>query len=424
MVYVERPSSGSVRSPTPAHTPQYSRPFGRSLRSATPLTDTPATSASVGREGTPASDRILSGRIKKTPRKTVLRKEDVLSEKEKEEERRQLDDMNEERKLFPGSDNWADDELRLFKILFMRQYSPLLPADWQMSFRGIPIPDILFASSIAHPPIINSRSDNDYKATKALTRLIELTKDVRGLAQTGQRHRASALIGKRLQEYIRWAEQDGNYANLDYVPNIIVDVVDTSKTPQEIEEHMQQRLKIAAVAQQAHWRIDQPGNDSDGEIKNGEQSDRDPEEVEPEDNQIVLVPDKYPSPQKEDFPPSTPAHNETNGNNTQYHKSPDKKANNTNELVQHWSEKFDRQPPVVYGLFIVNTSVMVLTVDSAKEEEAYVSYQVEVGFSKRGQDVWNAITIAIVVCMARDGMIDMKDEFEDSIINYESDPDA
>ncbi|KAK2032378.1 hypothetical protein LX32DRAFT_196561 [Colletotrichum zoysiae] len=427
---MNRHSSGSVGSCSPAHTPPTNRPLGHSRLSATPLTDTPPTSASAGRAGTPASDRILSGRVKKTPRKVARRKEDVLSEKEKDEERRQLDEMDDERKLFPGSDNWAEDENRLFRILYMRQYSPLLPSHWDMDFRGIPIPDILFASSDAHPPVINSRSGNDFKATRALARLIELTGHVRGLCQTRQRHRARALIERELQEYTKWAENDGEYGHLEYLPNLIIDMVDTTMTPQAIEEHMQLRLKAAAATHRAHWR-----NDEAESTDNHQDTDEhglkieDDEDVEPEDNRVVLVPDKYPtpSPQKPHTEaPSTLPHNGVNNGGDGDHKLPSTEFDNLAERsTGDYDKQYTRRPPVLYGLFIVNTSVMVLTTDSAKEgDEAYVSYQVEVGFSKRYQAVWNAITIAIVVCLARDAMMDMKEGFGHSVIDGDSDPDA
>lgn len=70
------------------------------------------------------------------------------------------------------------------------------------------------------------------------------------------------------------------------------------------------------------------------------------------------------------------------------------------------------QPPVLYGLFIVNTTLLVLTVDPAKGPSAHVSYQVEVNFSKQNQGVWNAITVGIVVCIARDDMMARKKFFE------------
>ncbi|KAL2877928.1 hypothetical protein SGCOL_006879 [Colletotrichum sp. CLE4] len=417
---MDRQSSGSVGSASPARTPQINRPLGRSRLSATPLTETPPTSTSAGRDGTPTSDKILSGRVKKTPRKVSNRKEDVLSEKEKDEERRQLDEMDEERKLFPGSDDWTDEENRLFQILYMRQYSPLLPSHWDMDFRGIPIPDVLFASSDAHPPIINSRSGNDFKATRALARLIELTAHVRGLCQIRQRHRARALIEKELHEYAKWAEQDGGYNSLEYLPNLVIDMVDTKTSPQAIEEHMQFRLKAAAATHRAHWRNDAAYPDY--------LEDED-EDADIEDNRVVLVPDTYqtPSPKKpRTLRPSAPPSNGAKYDDNQKHELLGSKLVSPVKRSSPWQEEeYTRRPPVIYGLFIVNTSVMVLTIDSAKEgEEAYVSYQVEVGLSKNYQAVWNAITIAIVVCLARDAMMEMKKDFNTSLINGDSDPDA
>lgn len=73
-----------------------------------------------------------------------------------------------------------------------------------------------------------------------------------------------------------------------------------------------------------------------------------------------------------------------------------------------WTER----PPVLYGLFVINTTLLVLTVDPTKGPEAHVSYQVEVNLNQRNQGVWNAITMAIVVCLARDGMVARKKYFE------------
>ncbi|MBE3042385.1 hypothetical protein IMZ48_07355, partial [Candidatus Bathyarchaeota archaeon] len=75
-----------------------------------------------------------------------------------------------------------------------------------------------------------------------------------------------------------------------------------------------------------------------------------------------------------------------------------------------WRRKVE-QPPVLYGLFIVNTTLLLLTVDAAKGPDADVSYQVECKFSKMNQGVWNAITVAIVVCRARDDLVARKKHF-------------
>ncbi|TEA21796.1 hypothetical protein C8034_v005436 [Colletotrichum sidae] len=409
----------SPASSTPAQTPRHTRLLSRGLSSATPVTNTPATSASNGKEGTPASDKVLAGRISKTPQKPAAKKFE-LSKKEEQAVQKHLDDMNAEKKLFPGSDNWADDEVRLFKILYMRQYSPLLPSDWSMDFLGHPIPEILLASSVDNPPTINSRSDNNYKATKALKDLLTLTEKVRSTVQAGKRPEARLIIEKGLRDYSKWAEQDGGYAHLDYLPNIIIDVVDTTLTPKEIEDHMQAQLRKAAVRQRGHWAVEQAFKAAQDGNENGHQSVIDPEEAEPEDNRVVLVPDKYPAPTPQKSPlaqlTASPQNPDADGS---------RKDESANEKVDKKTTtgKDVFRPPVVYGLFIVNTSVMVVTMDSAKEEP-YLSYQVEVGFNKRGQAVWNALTIAIVVCLARDAMMEMKNGFEVAAVTQESDPDA
>lgn len=71
--------------------------------------------------------------------------------------------MDQEKALFPGSQEWAEDEERLFRILFLREYNPLLPRHWSMDFRGIPIPSLLFSQTDAETPVIYSRAGNDFK---------------------------------------------------------------------------------------------------------------------------------------------------------------------------------------------------------------------------------------------------------------------
>lgn len=243
-----------------------------------------------------------------------------------------------------------------------------------------------------------------------------MTTDVRGLVQAGQRHKAPVLIEKELRTYTRWAARDGGYDKLETVPNLIIDLIDTTMSPRQIEDHMRHQLQMAAEDHREYWRDRETPVSTADRKKTDQQSEYDADEAEPEDNRVVLVPDKYPSSPVRNppmFPPTSPLR---------------ATASNESESLQsshpRGSKRFIRKPPVVYGLFIVNTSVMVLTIDSAKEEDAIISYQVEAGFNKRGQSAWNAITVAIVVCLARDAMMEMKNDFGDCISNGESDPDA
>lgn len=85
---------------------------------------------------------------------------------------------------------------------------------------------------------------------------------------------------------------------------------------------------------------------------------------------------------------------------------------------------FARTPPVVYGLFILNTSVFLLTVDSATVDGAHVSFHVDMDFSDSHQSVWNALTVAIAVCMARDELMGRTEDFEATPRLLECDVDA
>jgi hypothetical protein len=122
------------------------------------------------RSSTPSSKRskVIGGRIgKKSPRspnkKLQVVFEDMLDDEERVLEQSRFEEMEKEKLLFPGSHEWAADEDRLFELLFMRQFMPLLPSHWDIDFRSIPIPDILFATSDIDRPVIYSSSENQFK---------------------------------------------------------------------------------------------------------------------------------------------------------------------------------------------------------------------------------------------------------------------
>ncbi|KAF3354493.1 hypothetical protein VdG1_07572 [Verticillium dahliae VDG1] len=332
---------------------------------------------------------------------------DLADEVDPREEQDHFDAMADEKKFFPGSAAWADDELRLFETLYMRQYNPLLPRKWDMDFRGIPIPGVLFSKNDDETPVICSQSGNEFKATKALIQLIELTSSVRSLMQSGQRDKVPICIRKELEEYARWAAQDGSYDNLDIVPNVIIDIVDTTVGSIKIEERMQNRLRTLAARHRAYWLINRSGR-----------------AVVPRDG----TPDGLVKSESDD---------DCTANSQRHSTSPlvIKREDGGTEIVHLTDESkkqrpsiespYMQQPPVLYGMFIVNATVMILSIDSAKEDDvAQVSYQVEVGFNVKNQGVWNAITVAIVMCLARDHMMTLTKNFVQLSDDADSDPDA
>ncbi len=85
---------------------------------------------------------------------------------------------------------------------------------------------------------------------------------------------------------------------------------------------------------------------------------------------------------------------------------------------------YRRKPPVIYGLFVLGTSVLILTADASKGEEAYIRFHLDISFADSHQGVWNALTIAAIVCAARDDLMTRTDDFVPLPLVEESDPDA
>jgi hypothetical protein len=147
---------------------------GRDPRSTQDATDSsPAVNSRGGKKQPKSIRKVLTGRIEKAARGSPLTPVDKLkllpllhdsklNRKERKEEAARYNEMQTEKALYPGAAEWHPDEDRLFEILYMRQYSPLIPSHWEMDLSGIPIPEILFQTSDVDNPVIYSDSGNDY----------------------------------------------------------------------------------------------------------------------------------------------------------------------------------------------------------------------------------------------------------------------
>ncbi|KAM0231083.1 hypothetical protein ACHAP5_011179 [Fusarium lateritium] len=359
------------------------------------------------------------------------------------------EEMNLEKERYPGASSWAPAEERLFEILFMRQDLPMLPTTWDVDLRGVPISDVVFKTTDEFPPIIYAHS-KDFRATMALTRLMDLTAKSRTNIQSGLRSKVSQLIKREIDKYVNWASQDGDYLHLRIVPNILTEVVDTSMPEDEITEYIQDRMRALAKLQREFlredrnpqfWDVIKPSIFKSPKIK-----------VEPEDGSPSLG--GWPTPAKsrrgshphiERISSMTesntivvkiePGLKDTSISTTQLHqttamseiptlpRSPPSPSS-PDEPQTPSTQTYRRHPPVVYGLFILNTSVLVLTTDSSKGDDAYVSFHVQVDFKDEQQGIWNALTVATAVCLARDELRTRAGDFEELPCLEESDPDA
>lgn len=65
-----------------------------------------------------------------------------------------LQQMELEKERYPGAATWAEDEERLFEMFFLRQELPMLPPDWALDFRGVPISEANFTNKMTAAPLI------------------------------------------------------------------------------------------------------------------------------------------------------------------------------------------------------------------------------------------------------------------------------
>ncbi|KAL7787489.1 hypothetical protein V8C37DRAFT_404832 [Trichoderma ceciliae] len=401
-----------------------------------------------------------------------------------------LADMEMEKKNYLGSLQWAKQEEQLFEILFLRQEIPILPLHWEVDFRGVPISGDCFCLKKGVKPIVYAHTSG-FRATTALTRLIDLTANVRTACQSGLRRKTPLMIKKCLDKYISWAAEDGGYRHLKYTPNITVEIIDKaaeefdmtsvveermrdlarshrellaikaerqdstaeSDTDREVEMQIKSELEASSGQQRRgrrsrSWRtlgsrmmsklfrlirsrpVIKPEfhgetsviDSEDDEPTAAEQSDQargrvyaKREEEEEEQGEVGIKDEDFDDSDDDITMADIPLASTTLSSSPSQSPSPSPSS----------PSPYRHPPPVVYGFFIVTTTVLLLTADSAKDESSMnLSFHLDMDFQDRGQSVWNALTVAIVACLARDDMMTRMEDFEEEKAEEESDPDA
>ncbi|KKO99354.1 hypothetical protein THAR02_08539 [Trichoderma harzianum] len=391
-----------------------------------------------------------------------------------------LDSMEEEKRRYLGSQRWNGIEERLFEILFLRQEIPLLPLHWEVDFRGVPVSGDLFCWREGVKPIVYAHASGlgGFRATSALTKLIDLTANVRTNCQSGQRRKVPQMIKKALNNYLSWAAEDGGYSHLKYTPNTTVEVVDRNgegvmlaafietrmrelaqahrellaikpeqgiySTDMDVDEEVETQIKTeaeASVEQQPggsrsrSWRtfgsrimtrlfqllrrpVIKP--ESHGETSVINSGDDEPKTRQGNNHARGTV---YVKREEED---EIAIKRELFDNSDDDITMADIPMASTTTLHSPASPtSYVRPPPVVFGFFIVATSVILLTADASKEDaDMVINFHVDMDFQNRSLGVWNALTVAIATCLARDDMMKRMGDFEEEGLVEESDPDA
>ncbi|KAL7799387.1 hypothetical protein V8C43DRAFT_313411 [Trichoderma afarasin] len=383
-----------------------------------------------------------------------------------------LDSMEEEKRRYLGSQRWNGLEERLFEILFLRQEIPLLPLHWEVDFRGVPVSGDLFCWREGVKPIVYAHASGlgGFRATYALTRLIDLTANVRTYCQSGLRRKVPQMIKESLDKYLSWAAEDGGYRHLKYTPNTIVEVVDRNGEGSTLAAFIETRMRELArahrelLAIKTEQRIYSTDMDVDREVETQIKTEAEASiEQQPGGNRsrswrtfgarvmnrlfsLLRRPIIKPESHGETSVINSGDDEPNNRAKSRIYVKREKEEeiaikrelfNDSDDDITmadipmastttlHSPTSYIRPPPVVFGFFIVATSVILLTADASKEDaDMIINFHVDMDFQNRSLGVWNALTVAIATCLARDDMMKRMGDFEEEGVVEESDPDA
>lgn len=286
------------------------------------------------------------------------------------------------------------------------------------------------------------------------------------------------MVKKALDKFIRWAAEDGGYNHLQYIPNVLVEILDKNTEQADLTSTIEARMNALARLHREALTINQHDSENmDMDIEVERQIKAETEASDEQQRQLlkqrnrswgkfssrimskllglirfrpIIKPESHGETKViDDDDEEQTAINERK----QTADCAGVKMEEEDEKLSIKPECFEddismtdiplaqamlsqspllpspllfrRTPPVIYGFFIYTSTVLLFTVDSSKDESSMnLSLHLDMEFEDRGQSVWNALTVAIVACLARDDMMTRMDDFEEKIVVEESDVDA
>lgn len=255
---------------------------------------------------------------------------------------------------------WAEAERDLFFRLALRGFEPLLPPNWMLDFPTYPL--ALYSNENSPPPLLQSMSGNDFRATKALKDLGEMGKRIRDRALASPPSsgtlRPEPIISATVSSYIDWALTDAQMHPSQRAAALPVHVITTLQKSQSTHD------AITAMTAQLHSLAAR--------------------------------------------------HRERRG----IRESVEREATSASEATHVLED--DADLPILTGIIICSSLVVIVTLNAhtvppeptssaeskndAKDESG-LRFIATFDFSESGMDVWNALAVAIVAMHIRKMML-------------------
>lgn len=186
---------------------------------------------------------------------------------------------------------------------------------------------------------------------------------------------------REIESYIRWSERDAGLSREKHISVLAVSTAQAGQSTQDVIDSVTAKLQHLAGLYREKWRI-HPSVEGSGE---NDPSDKD----KGKDKEEEKVKEK----EKEKQDPK--------------------------------EDEFEHELPTLYGLVIAHTIVAVVTLNANAPDKPVRSIAL-FDLSDDQQDVWNACAIAIVVVLARNYLVSLR-QFDSQSAEHPqntSDPDA
>ncbi|KAK4126543.1 hypothetical protein N657DRAFT_569617 [Parathielavia appendiculata] len=282
-----------------------------------------------------------------------------------------------------GSEDWNADQRKLHKLLYMRGLHPMIPSWWRVSLKmwGITQPhlDDVFTPRHSKKRVAIHAYGNEVAATKALESLFYLSQTVSDYEEIGYQSKITSTAVKGIRSYIKWALRDAGIDNRRSLLNMLVQgytpdfhVDDDSQSgesdfaPSPVSSNEDGDRETADAVKAGGKRHHQ----SDAELEEAQRALRFTRAVSRDLERRLLG------------------------------------------LGQRWRERlrqkrggkgFVARPPTLYAFAVIQHIVMLASYDSGSATDPVVVLE-QVRLNERGQWLWNALSLALPVNMARDAL--------------------
>ncbi|KAJ4300201.1 hypothetical protein N0V88_002870 [Collariella sp. IMI 366227] len=294
-----------------------------------------------------------------------------------------------------GSEDWNKDQKKLHKLIYMRGLHPMLPSWWRISFRmwGVTQPhlDDVFRPKNSRKRVAIHCHGNELAACKALESLFYLSQYVTDYEEIGQPAKIAPFIVKTVRNYIRWAMRDAGMDHRKTQRNMFVrayppDFVcpddrasNGSARQQRADRSLAAEITVAgddSTKPKAKPKKQTPNDDDDDDLTEAERARRFTEAVSKDvERRLRAMGQRW-----------------------------RERLHDKNKLVRGYLAP----PPTLYAFAVVQHIVLLASHDAGSVMNPVVVLE-QVRLNDRGQWLWNALSLALPIVMARDALNRMWD---------------